>query len=52
MAVASLGETGSEILDRLAEGESFVGVIGDDDEEDDKSNVVKQEIQIGMEFDD
>ena len=51
-AVASLGETGSEILDRLAEGESFGGVIGDDDEEDEKSNVVKQEIQIEMEFDD
>ena len=51
-AVESLGETGSEILDRLAEGVSFGGVIGDDDEEDEKSNVVKQEIQIEMEFDD
>ena len=54
-AVASLGGTGSEILDRLAEGESFDGIIGDDDEEEeeeDKSNVVKQEMQIEMEFDD
>ena len=47
-----MGETGREILDRLAEGESFGGVIDDDDEEDEKSNVVKQEIQIEMEFDD
>ena len=52
-AVASLGETGSEILDRLAEGESFGGVIGnDDEEEDDKSNVVEQDMEIEMEFDD
>ena len=51
-AVASLGETGSEILDRLAEGESFGGVFGNDDEEDEKSSIVKKEIQIEMEFDD
>ena len=53
-AVASVAETGSEILNRLAEGESFGGVIVDDDEEeeeDDKSNVVKQEMEIEMKFD-
>ena len=49
-AVASLGETGSDILNRLAEGEIFGGVI---DDEDDQSKVVKkEEMEIEMTFDD
>ena len=49
-AVASLGETGSDILNRLAEGQTFGGVI---DDEDDQSKVVKkEEMEIEMTFDD
>ena len=49
-AVASLGETGSDILNRLAEGESFGSVI---DDEDDQSKVVKkEEMEIEMTFED
>ena len=49
-AVASLGETGSDILNRLVEGEIFGGVI---DDEDDQSKVVKkEEMEIEMTFDD
>ena len=47
--VASLGETGSDILNRLAEGQTFGGVI---DDEDDQSKVVKkEEMEIEMTFD-
>ena len=49
-AVASLGETGSDILNRLVEGQTFGGVI---DDEDDQSKVVKkEEMEIEMTFDD
>ena len=49
-AVASLGETGSDILNRLTEGQTFGGVI---DDEDDQSKVVKkEEMEIEMTFDD
>ena len=49
-AVASLGETGSDILNRLVAGESFGCVIVDDDEGD-QSKVVKQEMEIEMKYD-
>ena len=49
-AVASLGETGSDILNRLAEGEMFGGVI-DDDEDDQLKDVKKEEMEIEMTFD-
>ena len=50
-AVASLGETGSDILKRLAEGEMFGGVIHDD-EDDQSKDVKKEEMEIEMTFDD
>ena len=50
-AVASLGETGSDILNRLVEGEMFGGVI-DDDEDDQLKDVKKEEMEIEMTFDD
>ena len=48
-AVSSLGETGSDILNRLAEGEIFGGVI--DDEDDQSKVVMKGKMEIKMTFD-